>query len=152
MVYIINLAPYVGVQRSTFIYHYMPALVYGELMAARLVETLVGPRYTPFATLLILGITGGVVLHFAPWIYATPVRAASSAASRLRLGQQHAAPRGRLVRMFDDDTTPPLASLCPPRHTPPSTALAGGARAAALAAAVGLIHRQMGARTPSVDL
>lgn len=72
-VYIINLAPYVGVARSTFIYHYMPALIYGELAAARLVETLVGPRYTPVATLLVLAITGGVVFHFAPWIYATPL-------------------------------------------------------------------------------
>jgi dolichyl-phosphate-mannose--protein O-mannosyl transferase len=73
MVYTVNLLPYVGVARSTFIYHYMPALVYGELMLARLVESVLGPRYTKYGTVAILLGLGGVVLHFAPWIYATPL-------------------------------------------------------------------------------
>ena len=36
--YLLNLAPYLQVKRSTLIYHYMPALLYAELLAARTLE------------------------------------------------------------------------------------------------------------------
>ena len=32
--WVCNLAPYVLVQRSSFVYHYMPGLLYAELLAA----------------------------------------------------------------------------------------------------------------------
>jgi dolichyl-phosphate-mannose--protein O-mannosyl transferase len=68
-VYLLNMAPYVAVARSTFAYHYMPALVYGELIVARSIQVLAGPRYTPMAAKLYLGAVGLVWLHYTPWIY-----------------------------------------------------------------------------------
>jgi dolichyl-phosphate-mannose--protein O-mannosyl transferase len=70
--YCLNLIPYLGVARSTFIYHYMPALIYGELLLARVVEHLAGSR-TPQAARLVLLIVGLVWLHYTPWIYGFPL-------------------------------------------------------------------------------
>ncbi len=67
--YILNLAPYLGVARSTFIYHYMPALLYGELILARVIEHLAGRAHVATAAKIVLLVVGGVWLHFAPWIY-----------------------------------------------------------------------------------
>jgi dolichyl-phosphate-mannose--protein O-mannosyl transferase len=72
-VYLLNLAPYVGVARSTFAYHYMPALVYGELIVARSIQVLAGPRYTALATKLALAAIGLVWFHYTPWIYGFPL-------------------------------------------------------------------------------
>ena len=68
MVYFVNMAPYVAVARSTFCYHYMPALVYGELMVARTIDLLAGPRWRVFATKVYLAIIGLVWFHYTPWI------------------------------------------------------------------------------------
>ena len=38
----LNLLPYFFVKRSCFIYHYMPALFYGELMTALLIDKMAG--------------------------------------------------------------------------------------------------------------
>ena len=70
--YCLNLLPYLGVARSTFIYHYMPALIYGELLTARVVEHLAG-RHTPQAARVVLLIAGLVWLHYTPWIYGFPL-------------------------------------------------------------------------------
>ena len=83
LVYCLNLAPYVGVARSTFIYHYMPALIYAELLLARTLETLVGPRYMGHATILLLLVTGGTLVFFAPWVYALPLTLEGHARRRL---------------------------------------------------------------------
>lgn len=37
-----NLIPYVFVKRSCFLYHYIPGLLYGELMLAMMVDKLAG--------------------------------------------------------------------------------------------------------------
>jgi len=68
-VYLLNMAPYVAVARSTFCYHYMPALVYGELIVARSIETLAGPRYVGIATKLFIALIGLVWFYYTPWIY-----------------------------------------------------------------------------------
>jgi dolichyl-phosphate-mannose--protein O-mannosyl transferase len=68
-VYLLNLAPYMAVNRSTFIYHYMPALAYGELIVARVIEHLVGPKHLATATKLYLLGIGLVWAYFTPWIY-----------------------------------------------------------------------------------
>ena len=70
--YCLNLLPYLGVARSTFIYHSMPALIYGELLLARVVEHLAGAR-TPQAARLVLLVVGLVWLHYTPWIYGFPL-------------------------------------------------------------------------------
>jgi dolichyl-phosphate-mannose--protein O-mannosyl transferase len=67
--WLINLLPYSFIHRTTFAYHYMPALVYGELIVARSIQVLAGPRYTPMAAKLYLGAVGLVWLHYTPWIY-----------------------------------------------------------------------------------
>jgi dolichyl-phosphate-mannose--protein O-mannosyl transferase len=40
--YFLNLLPYLGVKRSAFIYHYMPALMYAEILAALTMDRLFG--------------------------------------------------------------------------------------------------------------
>jgi dolichyl-phosphate-mannose--protein O-mannosyl transferase len=72
MVYFVNMAPYVAVARSTFCYHYMPALVYGELMVARTIDLLAGPRWRVTATKVYLAIIGLVWFHYTPWIVRNP--------------------------------------------------------------------------------
>jgi dolichyl-phosphate-mannose--protein O-mannosyl transferase len=67
--YGLNLLPYLGVARSTFIYHYMPALLYAELLLARTVEHVAGRAYTPAAVKAVLLVVGLVWLHYTPWIY-----------------------------------------------------------------------------------
>lgn len=70
LVYIANLMPYVAVKRSCFIYHYMPALMYGEILAGLTLDELVPAKWRPYATkLLILVMAAGFVIY-APWIYA----------------------------------------------------------------------------------
>lgn len=71
--YWMNLAPYLGVARSTFLYHYMPALVYGQILTSRVIEVCVPTRwhYTVQATLLLVVVA--VYLHFAAWIYGLPL-------------------------------------------------------------------------------
>lgn len=68
LVYLCNLLPYILVSRSAFIYHYMPALLYGELIFGVLVDRLFNqfaPTVTKYMTLAVLL----VWLHFAPWVY-----------------------------------------------------------------------------------
>ena len=67
------MAPYMAVARSTFCYHYMPALVYGELIVARSLDLLAGPRYNGLVTKLFLAVIGLVWFHYTPWIYGFPL-------------------------------------------------------------------------------
>lgn len=71
--YACNLLPYLAVSRSCFIYHYMPALMYGQIAAGLLLEQVV-PRkwHLPVAKWALLIIFAGF-LFFCPWIYAMPL-------------------------------------------------------------------------------
>lgn len=73
VVYWLNLLPYLGVKRSTFIYHYMPALVYAELIAARTLEALVPRKWVPTVARGYLLLILAVFLFYVPWIYALPL-------------------------------------------------------------------------------
>jgi dolichyl-phosphate-mannose-protein mannosyltransferase len=73
LVFWLNLLPYLGVRRSTFIYHYMPALVYAELMAARTLEALLPRRFVPTAARSYLLLVAAVFVFYVPWIYALPL-------------------------------------------------------------------------------
>jgi dolichyl-phosphate-mannose--protein O-mannosyl transferase len=81
--YMLNLLPYILVNRSAFIYHYMPALMYAEVIAALMVEQLAGPLGTPravkFLTLIVL--VGFV--FWAPWVYCYPLTSEGHARRRL---------------------------------------------------------------------
>lgn len=67
--YSLNLIPYIPVVRSCFLYHYMPALLYGEIIAALTVERWCG-RFTPIAVKYILAVILIVFVYYMPWIYA----------------------------------------------------------------------------------
>ena len=60
-----NLLPYVLVTRSCFIYHYMPALMYGEIMTALLVDKLAGRKFMPLACKVILAVVLAVAVRVA---------------------------------------------------------------------------------------
>ena len=64
--------PYLGVKRSAFIYHYMPALMYAEILAALTMDRIFGPAYMPWASRVTIAIMVGGFAYFAPWIYALP--------------------------------------------------------------------------------
>lgn len=69
LTYALNLLPYLGVKRSTFIYHYMPALLCGELLVALVLDQLSGKQISKVTKgyILMLAI---VFLYFSPWIFA----------------------------------------------------------------------------------
>lgn len=69
--YIFNLLPYVAVTRSCFAYHYMPALLYGELLTALLVDALAGHKYMRRAMIWLLVPITAAFLFYSPWIYST---------------------------------------------------------------------------------
>jgi dolichyl-phosphate-mannose-protein mannosyltransferase len=70
IVYVLNLMPYVAVKRSCFIYHYMPALMYAEIVAGLVLDQFVSKRWRGIAlqALAFLAVAGFV--FFAPWVYA----------------------------------------------------------------------------------
>jgi dolichyl-phosphate-mannose--protein O-mannosyl transferase len=72
-VYVLNLLPYILVNRSAFIYHYMPALMYGEIMSALMIEQLVSKRRMPTAMQLLCVVIIACFLFYAPWVYSTPL-------------------------------------------------------------------------------
>lgn len=72
IVYMLNLLPYILVSRSAFIYHYMPALMYAEVLTALLLEQLVGKALMPAATKVVAFIVVTGWLYYAPWVYALP--------------------------------------------------------------------------------
>lgn len=71
--YALNIAPYVAVKRSCFIYHYMPALMYAHILVGLVVDAVVPRQWrsTMCKALLLLGVVG--YLYYAPWIYAYPL-------------------------------------------------------------------------------
>jgi len=71
--YFLNLLPYIGVARSTFTYHYMPALVFGQLLLPRVIEVLTPRVWQGTVIRWLLIAAAAVFLHFVPWIYALPL-------------------------------------------------------------------------------
>jgi len=71
--YTLNIAPYLGVKRSTFIYHYMPALIYAELLTAITVDWFAGPAWRGVAVHVYGILLAAVYLFNYPWIYAFPI-------------------------------------------------------------------------------
>lgn len=80
--YWLNLLPYLGVKRSAFAYHYMPALMYAELLTPISMDRLFGPRFMGLATSVVLATFLAGFAYFAPWVYALPLDADQHAARR----------------------------------------------------------------------
>lgn len=72
--YSLNLIPYIPVTRSCFVYHYMPALLYGEILAALTVERWCG-RFTPLVAKYILAVVIIVFIYYMPWVYSIALTA-----------------------------------------------------------------------------
>jgi len=74
--YILNLLPFMLVTRCTFLYHYIPAYLYGMLATAVGVDLL--PRG---ARMGVVGVgivaAAGAFGYWAPWVYGTPIDAAA---------------------------------------------------------------------------
>lgn len=68
--YLLNLAPYIAVQRCTFLYHYVPALFYGELLLANVIH-LMPNRYQRLVSILAVVLIALAFLWWSPWIYST---------------------------------------------------------------------------------
>lgn len=71
--YALNLLPYIGVKRSCFSYHYMPALMYGQLITGLVVDRMVPQRWRSHVIATLLVVCGGCFTYYAPWIYALPL-------------------------------------------------------------------------------
>ena len=80
--YWLNLLPYLGVKRSAFAYHYMPALMYAELVAPISMDRVFGARYMGLAAKLMLVAFSAGFYYWAPWIYSLPLTAEEHAARR----------------------------------------------------------------------
>ncbi len=70
--YLMNVLPYLAVTRCAFVYHYMPALMYGQLIAAMCVEWLAG-KHRAAAAVVVIAVCGLGYLYFASWVYAYPL-------------------------------------------------------------------------------
>jgi dolichyl-phosphate-mannose--protein O-mannosyl transferase len=101
-----NLAPYIAVARSCFAYHYMPGLLYAELLYCVLVNTIpgrcvcnvnflfrlsFGPSFCERLALIRLGniaawLSLAVILvsfvYWCPWVYALPLHEYAEGAKR----------------------------------------------------------------------
>lgn len=79
--WLINLLPYILVDRSAFVYHYLPGLIYAQLLSGVLVDQL--PR--PVRVLVMVSLVTSAVasfLYFAPWVYCFPLTSEEHAARR----------------------------------------------------------------------
>ncbi|GJQ10438.1 hypothetical protein GpartN1_g2229.t1 [Galdieria partita] len=67
--YALNLLPYVAVERSAFLYHYIPGLFYAELLTALVIDKF--PKSYKFAFIIVILILEVVAfVYWAPWVYA----------------------------------------------------------------------------------
>lgn len=71
--YWVNILPYLAVSRSCFVYHYMPALLYAEMMAGLILDQLLPKRWMVFSYKVVLLVMGAGFLYFCPWIYGFPL-------------------------------------------------------------------------------
>lgn len=79
--WLINLLPYILVDRSAFVYHYLPGLLYAQLLCGVLVDQL--PRKVAFLTMLLcLCAVFACYLYYVPWTYCFPITSEQHAARR----------------------------------------------------------------------
>lgn len=66
--WVCNLAPYLLVRRAAFIYHYMPALFYGQLLSGIIVDFL-PPRARVLVVAFLSAALAAAFAYWAPWIF-----------------------------------------------------------------------------------
>ena len=71
--YFLNLLPFMFVERCYFIYHYLPALTYGQLLTALLIDAMPKPLRLLFTALILTSVVAAFVF-WAPWVYALPIK------------------------------------------------------------------------------
>jgi len=69
-----NLAPYILVDRSSFLYHYLPGLFFGELLVSFMVD-LLPYKWRPVVSCFVISVAVAAFLYWCPWIYAWPLTA-----------------------------------------------------------------------------
>jgi dolichyl-phosphate-mannose-protein mannosyltransferase len=79
--YLLNVLPYILVSRCAFIYHYMPALLYAQLVTALLVDWIADDAVKYVAPAVTLA-AAATYCYFSPWVYATPLSHAEHEAMR----------------------------------------------------------------------
>jgi dolichyl-phosphate-mannose-protein mannosyltransferase len=80
--WICNLAPYALIERSSFLYHYIPGLFYAQLLCGNTVDML--PARLRLAVVAVsCTATLAAFAYWSPWIYAFPLTGAQHAARRL---------------------------------------------------------------------
>lgn len=67
-----NLLPYMLVDRAAFIYHYIPGLFYGQLLAAATLDLLPNRPKSVLSILLACCMLAALV-YWAPWVYSLPI-------------------------------------------------------------------------------
>lgn len=74
--YLTNLLPYMLVERCYFLYHYLPALTYGQLLTVFLVDSL--PKTARILVTVLMGVSiVAAFVFWAPWTYCLPIDFAS---------------------------------------------------------------------------
>lgn len=79
--WLINLLPYILVDRSAFVYHYLPGLIYAQLLTGVVVDQLPFPLRV-LTTITILTATLAAFIYYMPWIYCFPISSDEHAARR----------------------------------------------------------------------
>lgn len=70
--YMLNLLPYILVERCYFLYHYLPALTYGQILTAFLVDSL--PRIPRLLLTVLISVSVvAAFIFWAPWMYCLPI-------------------------------------------------------------------------------
>jgi dolichyl-phosphate-mannose--protein O-mannosyl transferase len=80
--WICNLMPYALIERSSFLYHYLPGLFYAQLLCAHAVDMLPKRLRVIMVSILCLATVSGF-LYWSPWIYSWPLTGAEHASRRL---------------------------------------------------------------------
>ncbi|CAN8074108.1 unnamed protein product [Agarophyton chilense] len=79
--WLLNLLPYLLVDRSAFVYHYLPALMYAQLLSALVVDQL-PVRLKGFVVFTLSLAVIVTYVYFAPWVYCLPLDAQQHAKRR----------------------------------------------------------------------
>lgn len=79
---ITSAAAYLPARSIACSYHYLPSLMFGELLTARLIEAIVGRRHIATAAKVTFLVLGATWLFFSPWWYAYPLTSEGHARRR----------------------------------------------------------------------
>ena len=88
--WLLNLLPYIFIARTTFVYHYLPGLLYAQLLTAVLCERLF--QHTSYnlrfiVCFLLVSFMAFGWWYYAPWVYAMPLNDMQHEGRKLLLGK-----------------------------------------------------------------